>query len=321
MKDIFNSKGFKVLITCVVILVALLIYTQQVNQSFFTDIINFISAPMQSVSSSVTSGVKDAVEEVADTEDSLRAEIARLEEENRLYREQLVDYAECKNLIEHYESVLELKEKNQDFMMVSGEVIGRDPNDLSYGFSIDVGSSNGVYEGAPVITGDGLVGWVSQVYATTSIVTTIFSPDTQIGATCVERSEKGVLQCDIVLSDQKSVQLSFLDADTTIQPGDIITTTGLGGQFPKGLLIGEVLSVERSESDVSKYALVAPFVDIQNITQIFVLTDFTGKGQVEETAESESSAQSETASENQTSSLPNEEKNTESSVSSEVSQP
>ena len=289
MKDIFNSKSFKILITCVVILAALLIYTQSVDHSFLSNIIDFISSPMQSVSSGATSAAKDAIEEALDTEDSLRAEIARLEEENRRYREQLVDYAQCKKQVEHYESVLDIKEKNQDFMMVPGEIIGRDPNDLFYSFSIDAGSSNGVYEGAPVITVDGLVGWVSQVYSTTSIVTTIFSEKTQIGATSVERGEKGVLQSDIRLSDQGLVRLAFLDTDTSLQKDDIITTTGLGGQFPKGLMIGTVLSVERSESDVSKYALIQPFVDIKNINHIFVLIDFTGKDQVEETAGSDSS--------------------------------
>ena len=286
MKDFFSGKSFKILLTCVVILIAFLIYTQSVNRSFIADVINFISAPMQSVSSGATAKAHSALEDAADTEDSLRAEIARLEEENRQYREQLVDYADCKNKVKNYETVLEIKEKNRDFMMVAGAVIGRDPSDLFYGFSIDVGSADGVYEGAPVITGDGLIGWISKTYTSTSIVTTIFSADTQIGAMSAARDEKGVLQSDLVLADQKQVRLAFLDTDTAIVPGDLITTTGLGGQFPKGLMIGAVISVERSEYDVSKYAVIEPFADMENIRNVFVLVDFTGKDEITETAES-----------------------------------
>ena len=60
--------------------------------------------------------------------------------------------------------------------------------------------------------------------------------------------------------------------------GNIIVTSGVGGVFPKGLLIGEVLEVSPSSDGLSYYAVVQPFVDVRSVTSVFVITSFTGQG-------------------------------------------
>ena len=66
--------------------------------------------------------------------------------------------------------------------------------------------------------------------------------------------------------------MGLLEAGTTVQEGDIIVTSGIGGKFPKDLLIGKAVEVKPEENDVSLYATVEPFVDI--------ITSFNGQGEV-----------------------------------------
>ena len=280
MKNFFRSTGFKILLGAVVVLLAVLLYTQSVGNSLLANMINFVSSPMQAVSTSAKESVSDLVDGLTDDPEALKAQIAALEEENRAYREQLVDYYEYQRLVAQYESMLGIKETNEDFQMISASVIGRDPNDLFYSFSIDIGYLDGVSQNDPVITGDGLVGWVSQVYATTSKVTTILSEETQVGAASKERRESGVINSDIKLADEGLVKLAFLDADTQIQAGDLITTTGLSGLFPEDLIIGSVTEIGHETYDVSMYALVQPYVDVKTVMDVFVVTDFYGKGEI-----------------------------------------
>ncbi len=280
MKDFFHTKSFKVLLVSIFVLLGLLLYTSSVGSSLTANLLGFLSAPMQKISTGVVANAAALGEDLTRSADELEAENQALKEEIQQLREQLVDYYEIKQENEQYKTVLELKEENQDFQMLPATVIGRDPNDVFYGFSIDQGSLNGVSVNDPVITGDGVVGWVSEVYATSSQVTTLFSPSTKIGAMAKESRDTGVTGCDITLADQGLIQLGYLTTDNSVKTGDMITTTGLSGMYPKDLLIGTVTEVQYEDNGVSQYALVEPFVDIKNVRDVFVLTDFEGKGEI-----------------------------------------
>ena len=243
MKDFFHTKSFKVLLVSIFVLLGLLLYTSSVGSSLTANLLGFLSAPMQKISTGVVANAAALGEDLTRSADELAAE-------------------------------------NQDFQMLPATVIGRDPNDVFYGFSIDQGSLNGVSVNDPVITGDGVVGWVSEVYATSSQVTTLFSPSTKIGAMAKESRDTGVTGCDITLADQGLIQLGYLTTDNSVKAGDMITTTGLSGMYPKDLLIGTVTEVQYEDNGVSQYALVEPFVDIKNVRDVFVLTDFEGKGEI-----------------------------------------
>ena len=67
----------------------------------------------------------------------------------------------------------------------------------------------------------------------------------------------------------------------TLQEGDIITTSGAGSTYPKDIIIGVVESVQKSENDISQYAVIRPFEDLTTVKEVFVITDFPGKGEGE----------------------------------------
>ena len=115
---------------------------------------------------------------------------------------------------------------------------------------------------------------MEEVYAASSRVRSILSEKTQISATDKSCKESGVVTSDIQFANSGKVKMLYLTRDTEVQPGSIITTSGAGGVFPGDLLIG------RSNADSSYYAILTPYVDVTEVTDVFVVTDFDGKGDV-----------------------------------------
>ncbi len=87
-----------------------------------------------------------------------------------------------------------------------------------------------------------------------------------------------MLTSDAALADQGLVRLSYLENDNTVKKGDMIVTSGIGGIFPKNLLIGKAVEVQSSQTDVSLYATVEPYVDVKNVKDVLIITDFAGQG-------------------------------------------
>src|SRR5699024_1283212 len=143
----------------------------------------------------------------------------------------------------------------------------------------------GVSVNDPVVTDEGVVGWVSSANSISAVVTTILSPDTRLGGTAETggtdkvTGESGVISTNLRLSDQGLIKLGYLTAATDAQPGDIVVTSGLGGIYPQNLKIGVIESVEHEEYDVSLYALVRPFVDVTEVRDVMVITSFLGQGE------------------------------------------
>ena len=279
MKDFFHNNGFKVLLAIVFLMFGLILYTASVNNSIFTNLLGFISTPMQKVSAMVTNNATVTVNNVTRSAADLQAENDALKKEINVLRNQMIDYSQIKKENEQQKSYLELKKDHPDFQFVSAAVIGRDPNELFYGFTVDKGSLAKVKVNDPVITDAGLVGWVSSVNSTFCKVTTILSPDTNVGAVDSVCGDSGVLNTNKELADQGYTKLGYLTTATKVQVGNIIMTSGLGGIYPKGLQIGNVKEVKHEEYDVSLSATVEPFVDVKTLHDVFIITYFEGQGE------------------------------------------
>ena len=251
----FSTRTFKILIVAVVVLLGVLIYSLSAGSSLFSNLFGTVSAPLLTAGTNMTEGAKEFVDLDGMSKDELQALYTELLEENRTLREQLVDYYEVKAENASYENILSVKEAMPDLELTAASVVGRDPGDVFYDFTIDRGSLSGISTGDAVITEMGVVGVVEEVYATSSRVRSILSEETQIGAVAKETGESGVISSDIQFANSGKVRLNYLTRDTQIQPGAIVTTSGAGGMFPSDLLIGRVDSVERSNADSSYYAV------------------------------------------------------------------
>jgi rod shape-determining protein MreC len=101
----------------------------------------------------------------------------------------------------------------------------------------------------------------------------------QVAAVSIDKEETGVVTCNIMMASSGLLRLEYLSPDTKLEPGDIITTSGAGGVYPAKLKIGQVESVEKSDKDVSRYAVVRPFQDLSSVTDVQVIIGFPGKGE------------------------------------------
>ena len=281
MKDFFKTSSFRVLLIAVVVLLGLIIYTATAGGSFLASLLGFVSSPMQSIATDVTGNVTEFLDLDGYSKDELKELVGVLQEEKAQLEDQLVDYETLKQENDQLKTQLGLEEEEPENELRAASVIGRDPNDVFYGFSIDQGTLSGVTQGAPVITDKGLVGVVTQAYATTSKVACLLSEDVKVAAWSPKRQESGVITSDIATAGTGLLRLSYLSGSTQVQEGDIITTSGEGGSYPQRLKIGTVQSVEKSENDISQYAVIRPFEDLTTVKEVFVITDFPGKGEGE----------------------------------------
>lgn len=213
--------------------------------------------------------------------DELQKENERLKQENAQLRKMLTDYYDLKEENERLNAYYGLKKQNPSYEIVPATVIMRDANDDFYSFTLDIGSSLGVKVNDPVITENGIVGWVWKTDASSCKVRTVLSPDTKIACEDKISGDSGVVSGSGSLCDDNLTKLDKLAENHKVSKGDIIVTSGTGGVYPPNLIIGKVKETGFNKYDSSRYAIVEPYDDIRSLTAAAVITDFDTKGKVE----------------------------------------
>lgn len=195
---------------------------------------------------------------------------ARLEGiEDSLYAAQIKD-EENKWL----SSFLELKRKNEDFILKEGRIIGRESGSYQTFFTLDCGSADGVEINMPVITARGIVGSVTEVGRNWCKVTTILEYTSSVGVYCERSGALGVCDGTYELREQSLCRVSYLEEDADVRVGDRFVTSGLGSVFPQGLAIGEVRTLHRDSYGRGLIAEIAPLVDFAELSRVMVVTGF-----------------------------------------------
>ena len=154
MRDFFKSRSFKVLAGVVLVLLGVVLFTAATGRSFLSSLMGFVTTPVQQISSQAA-GAAGAVGPSGKTIEELEAENAELKEKLNQMIALTVDYYDIKRENEQNVKYLELKEQKKDYQFALASVIGRDPADLFYGFTIDQGSLSGIEKNDPVITDRG----------------------------------------------------------------------------------------------------------------------------------------------------------------------
>ncbi len=279
MKNFFSGRGFKILCTAVGLLLVLSILFVVIGNWIApqSQLISTITTPFREAGAYISENISRAFTAIGRL-DTLEDENNQLREEIRLYREQLLEYEDHKRENEYFKQFLGIKEQHSDFTFQPATVIAREATDAASSFSIDVGSNDGVAVNDPVITPDGLVGYISQVGAAMSTVTTVLDPKIRVGALINRTRESGVIGGDTALMSDGCCGLSYLSGSSAVTIGDFVVTSGEGGVFPAGLMIGTVSDVRKDASNVSIYGVVKTAADVSTVTQVMVITHFEGQG-------------------------------------------
>jgi len=153
---------------------------------------------------------------------------------------------------------------------VQGRVIGRDPsNFLSY-LIIDSGSQQGIEKGMPVVTERGLVGRITDVGSNWAKVMLIIDPSSSVNALIQTSRATGVVEGQV----GGSLVMKYIPQGDTVNVNDIVLTSGLGGNFPKMLIIGQVTAVHQRDIEMFQQAHIQPTVDFNNLEIVLVITNF-----------------------------------------------
>ncbi|MBQ2746287.1 MAG: rod shape-determining protein MreC [Clostridia bacterium] len=277
MRFFFRSRKFKIALAAVILLVVFSLIANLAGGLIApqSSIFGAIAAPFQKLGADVAGGVKDFFAKFQNNEKVILENANQAEEINELNKK-IADYDAVKAENEFLKDYLEIKDKNPDFKFSSASVIARDSTDISGGFTIDVGSLNGIKQYDTVITNSGLVGYVSEVGISTSRVTTILDSSISVGAIDSRSRDYGIVKGNLDLAQKGLTGMYNIQRSSLVAIGDYIVTSG-SGVFPDGILIGKITNISQEKYTTSLYAEVEPFANIGEIRQVMVITSFDGK--------------------------------------------
>lgn len=208
---------------------------------------------------------------------TLQKQVDELNKKIDSLTEQLVDYEQIKNKNRFYQEFLGIKEEHSDYVFAEAAIIGRNAADNLSSFTLNKGSANGISVNDPVIYGKYLVGVVESVTPTQCTVSTILNPKVNASAYEVRTRDMGFVTSTVALSKEGHCHMPGLSSSTAVTVGGIVCTSGVGGIFPRDLIIGNIVDVVDGTVDISASAIIEPGVDFSEITDVFIITDFDGQ--------------------------------------------
>ena len=288
MGEFFHSKIFKLFVGIAVVLFALLLRASMVEGSatVATNIVGFITAPLQKITASISQSVNGVFEYWTNI-DEIYEENQILKEQIRILNENQVELEQYRWENQSLKEFMGLKEENPEHKYVMAAVVSRDPNSRFYSFALDKGSLDGVKYLDPVITEDGLVGRITEVGLTFSKVTTILDPALHVGCYNARTRDMGTITGNISAAENGMCVMELVSRSSTAAKDDIIVTAGSTGLFPKDQIIGKIVSISGESDGKSMTALVKPSADIQKVSNVLIVTSFRGQGSSVEEINSE----------------------------------
>ncbi len=280
MKDFFHSIKFRILLCIAALLLGLMtcVAVTAGQQSGPEQIIGTLTYPFVSAANAISDGVAGLIDKFVNA-DKYKSENERLSAELAEMYKNTMDYEDLVRENERLREMLELRGKSEDFRFSEPcDVIARNANDIYGGFTVSKGKNGGISLGDPVVTSVGLIGRVTSIADNYAKVTTILSPQVNVGVYTTRAKTTGVLENNLEYAQKGQVLMSSILKEADIREGDIIFTSGQSGLFPDELYVGKVLEVYDDANGFSKHAVIEPAQDVRKVTSVFVITDFDGKG-------------------------------------------
>lgn len=201
---------------------------------------------------------------------ALRQQNAALQNDMARLQAQVVQLQQQVAETQALAALVNFSRSNAENSYTAASVIGRDPSPFLHYVIIDKGSNDGLRRGMPVVTDQGLVGRIDAVISNAARVQLITDPASVINV----RLEKTGREAQLIGTISGDLSLDLIPQDVVINTGDVVLTSGLGGGYPTDLIIGQVLSVRKQDSDLFQQASVQPVVDFTQLKIVLIITDF-----------------------------------------------
>ena len=196
--------------------------------------------------------------------------LSELREQNAELTAQVAELSESKKTSERLESLLNLQ-STYSLTSTAARIIGNSSDAWSRAVTIDKGTAAGFSCGMAVCNSGGVIGQIVEVSATTSTVQLITDEGSGVSAMIQSTRAQGMLQGQ----PDGSLRLSYVSTESDVKVGDIVITSGIGGVYPKGLPLGTVSSVEKSDNDVYYTIVVRAQSTAENNEEVLVITSLT----------------------------------------------
>ena len=275
MKEFFRQHGLRILAIAAAVAVALSLLTYfSSTSSILENIAGVLTSPFRAAATAVSDWAADKRQYYEDVT-ALKEENAALRKENAALRaeQRAAQAANDENAL--FRELLNLKEKRSDFQFASAFVLSRSEHSWTSSLTLSRGTDSDIAVGDCVVSAEGyLVGVISSVGLNWATVLTVVDTDIELGARVFRTGENAIAEGDFALMGEGKLKLSYLSGDSELLTGDQIVTSGLGGYYPSGLVIGAVESVQTDDDGLARYAVLAPLADLAALTEVFVITDY-----------------------------------------------
>lgn len=276
MKKLFSKKSLTAVIIAIAIAavtgISLLVNN---NPGIITNSVETVLYPIKTAAASVAGvceklyGYMHDFDRLREENTQLRAQLAGSSQEERKFEE-----LEKEN--QRLRELLNLSQRNSDYVFETAAVISWSSSNWESSFTISKGRSNSDIEvGDCIITSAGEVVGIVKTVSTvssvcTSVIDTNFSASVNLNNITGSSSAKG----DYALMKDRLLKVEYINNSNKVLSGDTVLTSGKGGIFPGGLLVGYITEVRTDDTGLSDYAVVSPAADLENVLDVFVITDF-----------------------------------------------
>lgn len=245
---------------------------------------NFVDAPILQGPKKLVTGIITPVQKAfSGLTDSIESYLRTLKVRGNIEYEyeqlliQLDDLASEAAMAEEYKrqindlyDLMDEINRNTDLNPVPANVIGHDTGNYFSVLTINVGSAHGVKDYMAVVYDGGLVGYTYDVEETTSSVRCIIDSDATVFGMIQSSRDQGAVKGTLGIDGEARCRMYYLPENSLPRPGDVVVTSGVGMEFPKGIPIGTVRESTRGMDENKSYIVVEPIVDFQHLEYVVV---------------------------------------------------
>ena len=276
MKDFFKHNG--ILILVIAALLALIAFLASFllggTANPLSNVLGVITTPVRNGVNALASWVEEQYTNAFES-DMIREENERLKQENARLQEEAREAQAALRENERLRNLLGLREKRRDLVFESATVTARAAFSWESTFTISKGSDADIAAGDCVVDDYGnLVGVVREVGLNYATVTTVIDSSINMGALLERTYDAAILEGDFALMTEGKLKLTYLPENTELMAGDTVLTSGMGGVYPSGIVVGRIEQIHTDVSGMSRYAVIVPEADLAGLKQVFVIKDF-----------------------------------------------
>lgn len=275
MRNFLKNHGIWILFAAAVISVALAVMSFfSSTSSPLSNLAGILASPFRAAYTEIATWFNDKQNYYKDTT-ALEAENAALKKRLAKMEKDIRQAQEANAENERLRELLNLSQRRENFEFESAYITEHAVTNWTDSLTLDKGTKHGVEVNDCVIDETGaLVGIVSEAGYNWCTVLTLVDTDTSIGAQVFRTKDLGLAVGDFSLMGEGLLRLDYLPAGCQLMAGDLVETSGLGGYYPSGLVIGSVEEIQKDDSGSASYAILAPAVDFSGLTEVFIIKSF-----------------------------------------------